>query len=122
MIGYVLCLLVAGTIKNDETKVKINIKRNICFSLKKKMTYTFIMQTIRTLALIKPDAMQANHKEDIIQKIKEHGFVIVKEDQIQLSKIKAGLFYKEHVGKPFYEELTKWMSRYVVDGSFIVFR
>lgn len=81
------------------------------------------MQTIRTLALIKPDAMQANHKEDIIQKIKEHGFVIVKEDQIQLSKIKAGLFYKEHVGKPFYEELTKWMSRYVLGGGlFIVFR
>jgi nucleoside diphosphate kinase len=69
------------------------------------------MQLTRTLALIKPDAMQANHKNTIIEKIKENGFVIVREQEIQLSTIKAGLFYKEHVGKSFYEDLTKWMSR-----------
>lgn len=67
--------------------------------------------TSRTLALIKPDAMQANHKDEIIAKIKENGFCIVKEQQLELSKEKAGLFYKEHEGKPFYQDLTSWMSR-----------
>lgn len=65
----------------------------------------------RTLALIKPDAMQANRKDDIIAKIKENGFRIVQEQQLQLSKEKAGLFYKEHQGKPFYQDHTSWMSR-----------
>lgn len=67
--------------------------------------------TSRTLALIKPDAMQANHKDEIIQKIKENGFSIIQEQQLQLSKEKAGSFYKEHEGKPFYQDLTSWMSR-----------
>ncbi|KAK4514633.1 mtDNA inheritance, partitioning of the mitochondrial organelle [Mucor velutinosus] len=64
----------------------------------------------RTLALIKPDAMQAAHKDEIIEKIKENGFRIVQEQQIQLSKEKVGLFYKEHEEKPFYQDLTNWMS------------
>jgi len=67
--------------------------------------------TSRTLALIKPDAMQANHKDAIIAKIKENGFRIVKEQQLELSKEKAGVFYKEHEGKPFYQDLASWMSR-----------
>ncbi|KAI8078064.1 nucleoside diphosphate kinase, partial [Gilbertella persicaria] len=63
-----------------------------------------------TLALIKPDAMQANHKNAIIEKIKEHGFMIVREREIHFSKEQAGLFYEEHEGKPFYDQLTDWMS------------
>lgn len=61
--------------------------------------------------MIKPDAMEANNKDAIIDKIKENGFEIVQERQLQLSKEDAGLFYKEHEGKPFYETLTTWMSR-----------
>lgn len=72
-----------------------------------------VKSTSRTLALIKPDAMQANHKDEIISKIKENGFDLVQEKQLLLSKEKAGLFYKEHEGKPFYQDLTNWMSRYV---------
>ncbi|KAI8369844.1 nucleoside diphosphate kinase [Choanephora cucurbitarum] len=68
-------------------------------------------QPTRTLALIKPDAMQANHKNAIIEKIKEHGFTVVQEREIHLTKEKAGLFYQEHENKPFYDELTSWMSR-----------
>jgi nucleoside diphosphate kinase len=55
--------------------------------------------------------MKANNKDAIISKIKENGFEIVQERQVQLTKTEAGLFYKEHEGRPFYEELTSWMSR-----------
>ncbi|KAJ3074881.1 Thioredoxin domain-containing protein 3 [Podochytrium sp. JEL0797] len=63
----------------------------------------------RTLALIKPDVYPAK-KEDILQKIKMAGFTIVKESEVQFDKEKAQEFYKEHLGKGFYEELTTWMS------------
>ncbi|KAI7903538.1 nucleoside diphosphate kinase, partial [Cokeromyces recurvatus] len=63
-----------------------------------------------TLALIKPDAMQANNKEAIIHKIKENGFKIIQERQLQFSKELACLFYKEHKGKPFFEDLIDWIS------------
>jgi nucleoside diphosphate kinase len=55
--------------------------------------------------------MQANNKDAIISKIKETGFKIVQEREVYLSKEQAGLFYREHIGKPFFENLTTWMSR-----------
>lgn len=67
----------------------------------------------RTLALIKPDAMQAGKLQDIIQKIREAGFDIVQEKRVSLSREQAQLFYREHEARPFYSELTEWMSRQV---------
>ncbi|KAJ3132964.1 Thioredoxin domain-containing protein 3 [Geranomyces variabilis] len=64
----------------------------------------------QTLALIKPDAYGAGKKDDIIARIKADGFQIVQEQEQQWTAEKAGEFYKEHVGKPFYETLTGWMS------------
>ncbi|KAI9269318.1 nucleoside diphosphate kinase, partial [Phascolomyces articulosus] len=64
----------------------------------------------RTLAIIKPDAIAANKKDDIVSKIKEAEFTIVQERQFRLSLDQARLFYREHEGKPFYNELTEWMS------------
>ncbi|KAI8148477.1 non-metastatic cell 5, partial [Fennellomyces sp. T-0311] len=62
----------------------------------------------RTLAIIKPDAV--NKKADIVSKIKSAGFVIVQDREIHLSLEQARLFYREHEGKPFYNDLTYWMS------------
>ncbi|KAJ3183145.1 hypothetical protein HDU87_007568, partial [Geranomyces variabilis] len=64
----------------------------------------------QTLALIKPDAYGAGKKDEIIAKIKADGFKIVKEQEQKWTREKAGEFYKEHVGKPFYETLVGWMS------------
>ncbi|KAJ3017395.1 UNVERIFIED_CONTAM: thioredoxin domain-containing protein 6 [Siphonaria sp. JEL0065] len=63
----------------------------------------------RTLALIKPDVYPAK-KEEIVAKIKQCGFTIVKESEVQFDKDKAAEFYKEYLGKGFYEELTTLMS------------
>ncbi|KAI8844946.1 nucleoside diphosphate kinase [Chytridium lagenaria] len=63
----------------------------------------------RTLALIKPDAYPAK-KDEIVQSILDDQFTIVQESEVTFSKEQAEEFYKEHLGKPFYEELTSWMS------------
>jgi nucleoside diphosphate kinase len=64
--------------------------------------------------MIKPDAMAAGHKQGILAKIKENGFTVVAEKELQLTKEKAKEFYKEHDGKPFYDGLTDFMSSYVL--------
>ncbi|KAI9492935.1 nucleoside-diphosphate kinase, partial [Zychaea mexicana] len=64
----------------------------------------------RTLSIIKPDAVQANKQNAIVAKIKDAGFTIVQERQVHLTLDQARLFYREHEGKPFYGELTQWMS------------
>jgi hypothetical protein len=65
----------------------------------------------RTLALIKPDAYGAGHLEAIKEHIIAAGFHIVREKQVKLTLEMTQQFYKEHEGKPFYEDLTTWMSR-----------
>ncbi|KAI9151094.1 hypothetical protein H9P43_009709 [Blastocladiella emersonii ATCC 22665] len=64
----------------------------------------------RTLALIKPDAVAAKKAAEILEKIQERGFRIVEQKNFTMSMDQAQEFYKEHVGKPFYEELTTWMT------------
>ncbi|KAI8990889.1 nucleoside-diphosphate kinase, partial [Mycotypha africana] len=64
----------------------------------------------RTLVLIKPDAIQNGHKDEIIKIIEENGFKIIQEREIHLSKKKARSFYKEHAGKNFYKKLIDWMN------------
>jgi len=42
--------------------------------------------------------------------IKDGGFNIVAEKEYKMTMDIAKEFYKEHVGKPFFETLTTWMS------------
>ncbi|KAI8616413.1 nucleoside diphosphate kinase [Chytriomyces sp. MP71] len=63
----------------------------------------------RTLALIKPDVYPAK-KDEIVAKILEDGFTIVKEAEVHFDLSNAQEFYKEHAQKSFYGELTAWMS------------
>ena len=64
-----------------------------------------------TLAIIKPDAFSKGYITDIKKRILDEGFYIVREKTIQLSVTSAEEFYEEHAHKPFYEKLTKHMSR-----------
>ncbi|OUM62039.1 hypothetical protein PIROE2DRAFT_44691, partial [Piromyces sp. E2] len=65
---------------------------------------------IATLALIKPDAYGTGKKDDIIKMIKDNGFDIIAQKEYTMTMDVAKEFYKEHEGKPFYDELTTWMS------------
>ncbi|KAI8995899.1 nucleoside diphosphate kinase [Gaertneriomyces semiglobifer] len=64
----------------------------------------------RTLAIIKPDAHGAGRRNAIVDRILEHGFKVIRQEQIQLTVERAGEFYREHASRPFYEELVAWMS------------
>ncbi|XP_055494523.1 thioredoxin domain-containing protein 6 isoform X2 [Leucoraja erinacea] len=68
----------------------------------------FFFQMEHTLAVIKPDVME-NHRDEIIQKIEEGGFVISQMDEKFLSREMAEEFYKEHKGKPFFDKLIDYM-------------
>lgn len=64
----------------------------------------------QTLSIIKPDAVKTKHIGDIIQRFESNGLKVGAMKMTQLSQDKAGAFYKEHEGKPFYTDLTKFMT------------
>lgn len=65
----------------------------------------------RTLAIIKPDAMEAARAGAIIARIQEAGFTICGMKQLHLTLPQAEGFYEVHRERPFFAELTTFMSR-----------
>ena len=68
------------------------------------------MATNRTFTMIKPDAVGSNYIGPILEQITTAGFRIVAMKLLKLSKEEAGRFYAVHKDRPFYEELTNYMS------------
>tara|TARA_B110000263_G_scaffold249754_1_gene268377 strand:+ start:3675 stop:4091 length:417 start_codon:yes stop_codon:yes gene_type:complete len=64
----------------------------------------------RTFAIIKPDAVKNNYVGKIYNHILDEGFTILSSKLIKMSKYQAEQFYLIHNNKPFYEELTNFMS------------
>ena len=64
----------------------------------------------RTFAIIKPDAIQKGNTGKIYNRIISAGFTILGAKLIRMSLPQAQGFYAVHKGKPFYEELTEFMS------------
>ena len=64
----------------------------------------------RTFAIIKPDAVKANQQGDILARIHKAGFSIVAIKSMRLTKEEAGGFYAVHKTRPFFGELTDFMS------------
>ncbi len=68
------------------------------------------MRTDRTFTMIKPDAVANGHIGAILAKINEAGFRIVAMKYTQISKAQAETFYEVHKERPFYGDLTDFMS------------
>ena len=68
------------------------------------------MATNRTFTMIKPDAVSAGNTGAITKMIVEAGFRIVAIKKTQLTKERAGQFYEVHKARPFYNDLTVYMS------------
>lgn len=60
--------------------------------------------------MIKPDAVSDNHIGAILQQITDGGFRIIAMKYTRMSKEQAGRFYEVHKERPFYEDLTTFMS------------
>ena len=64
----------------------------------------------RTLAIIKPDAVEAGHAGQIIARVEKEGFRIVGLRMTHLTRKEAEGFYAVHRDKPFFADLTAFMS------------
>ncbi len=64
----------------------------------------------RTFAIIKPDAVSRGIQGDILARIHKAGFTIVAVKSMRLTKEEAGGFYAVHKVRPFFGELTDFMS------------
>ncbi|MCU0369726.1 MAG: nucleoside-diphosphate kinase [Cyclobacteriaceae bacterium] len=64
----------------------------------------------KTLAIIKPDAVNENHVGEIITMICKAGFKVKALKMIKLSEDAAKAFYEIHKDKPFYGELVEYMT------------
>lgn len=70
----------------------------------------------KTFAIIKPDAISAQHAGKIIDMIEQNGFDILRMEKIQLSQEEAKVFYAIHKDKPFFQEVIDFM----VSGPIII--
>ncbi len=66
--------------------------------------------TNRTFAIIKPDAVKNNFSGKIISQILKSEFKILSAKYIKMTKTQANGFYGIHIDKPFFKELTNFMS------------
>ncbi|XP_063033142.1 thioredoxin domain-containing protein 3 [Melospiza melodia melodia] len=69
----------------------------------------FFFPEEHTFAVIKPDA--ATPKDEILKKVKEAGFNIAKIKEQALTREMALHFYKDHEGKPFFDDLVNFMTQ-----------
>ena len=66
--------------------------------------------TNRTFAIIKPDAVRNGDTGKVYDRILSAGFNILSAKLIKLSLAQAEGFYSVHIERPFFGELTEFMS------------
>ncbi len=64
----------------------------------------------QTFSIIKPDGVRRNLVGKILSRFEEKGLRIVATKMIHMSKLEAEGFYAVHRERPFFGELTEFMS------------
>ena len=64
----------------------------------------------RTLSIIKPDAVAKGVIGEIYSRFEQAGIRIAAAEMLRLDEDSAGGFYAEHKGKPFYDDLIRFMT------------
>jgi nucleoside-diphosphate kinase len=65
---------------------------------------------MRTLAIIKPDAVAAGKAGKVLAHLEDAGFVLRAARMVTLARAEAEAFYEVHRGRPFYESLCAFMT------------
>ena len=68
------------------------------------------MAATRTFSIIKPDATRRNLTGAVTKMLEEAGLRVVASKRIQMTKEQAEGFYAVHKERPFFGELTEFMS------------
>jgi nucleoside-diphosphate kinase len=68
------------------------------------------MATERTLAILKPDCVRKQKVGEVLRRIQDAGFEIQALKMLTLSQAEAEGFYAVHADKPFFDDLTAFMS------------
>lgn len=63
-----------------------------------------------TFTIIKPNALKYNKMGPIFELINRNGFQFIALKMVQMTPEIATEFYKEHIGKPFFEPLVEYMA------------
>lgn len=64
----------------------------------------------RTLAIVKPDAVDKGATGEILKRIEANGLRIIGLKRVQLTEQQARGFYAVHKERPFYGDLVKFMT------------
>lgn len=64
----------------------------------------------RTLFIVKPDAVHRNLTGRILAHVEERGFRIVEARLGRITRDEVETFYAEHRAKPFFKDLTDYMT------------
>jgi len=64
----------------------------------------------RTFSMIKPDATRRNITGKIVDRLESGGLRVVAQKRVHMTKAQAEAFYAVHKERPFYDELTTFMS------------
>jgi nucleoside-diphosphate kinase len=63
-----------------------------------------------TLGMIKPDAIETGKAGAIIAHLQREGFVLRSARLVRMTPAQAGAFYEVHRGRPFYDDLVRFMT------------
>jgi nucleoside-diphosphate kinase len=67
------------------------------------------MSREQTLAIVKPDAVAANHIGEILTRYEKAGLKVVAAKMMHLTSEQAQVFYAVHKHRPFFQELVSFM-------------
>jgi adenylate kinase family enzyme/nucleoside diphosphate kinase len=68
----------------------------------------------RTLCILKPDAL--SHLMSIKKQLEDAGFSVMRQEQIQLTQVRAEEFYRDHADESYFNSMVK----YVTSGPVVV--
>ena len=74
----------------------------------------------KTLMMIKPDAVERGLIGKILADIIDAGFQIIELKMVKLSLNDAKRFYKVHQDRPFFNDLTAYMSRSTIVAAVLL--